>query len=230
MELGFFYVSIVPFLSAIVLKAGPAMLEAFVSSRIRRTLLEYLLAHPQARMYLRGLAKELGLSVSPLRRELKRLEQQGLLKTYQEGNLLFYVVDHASPLFLQLKQASPLPPSSQQPTTPAPVELPQRAAPSTEVRPRPVRPAAWRWPVVVGALGFSAVLFVVLGTVAYLLITNQQLALLTKQALLAPKAQVTVVETPPQPQPTGELRGSRWRLVPGGVGSGFGVGGGEDSY
>jgi len=81
------------------------VLETLVSSRIRRTLFEHLLTHPTDRFYLRGLAKELGLSVSPLRRELKRLEQAGMLKAVQEGNMLFYIVDSGSPAFLQLMQA-----------------------------------------------------------------------------------------------------------------------------
>ena len=82
------------------------MLESLVSSRIRRSLFEHILAHPQERFYLRGLAKELGLSISPLRRELKRLAQTRVLNAVQEGNILFYTVDTSSPLFLQLTQAA----------------------------------------------------------------------------------------------------------------------------
>ena len=81
------------------------MLETLVSSRIRRTLYEYLLAHPHDRFYLRGLAKELSLSVSPLRRELKQLERSGMLTTAQEANVLFYTVNTTSPTFCQLRQA-----------------------------------------------------------------------------------------------------------------------------
>ena len=55
------------------------MLETLISSRIRRALFEYILTHPSERFYLRGLAKSLGLSVSPLRREIKRLEHSGML-------------------------------------------------------------------------------------------------------------------------------------------------------
>src|SRR3989338_5932486 len=80
------------------------MLEALVSSRIRRTLLEYLVTHPHDRFYLRGLAKDLGLSISPLRRELKRLEQSGMLTAYDEGNMRFYTVHVNSPAFQELRQ------------------------------------------------------------------------------------------------------------------------------
>ncbi len=82
------------------------MLETLVPSRIRRTLLEYILAYPDQRFYLRGLAKELNLSVSPVRRELKRLEELGMLAAHEEGNLRVYVVNQRCPLFLQLKQAA----------------------------------------------------------------------------------------------------------------------------
>ena len=82
------------------------MLETLVPSRIRRTLLEHILAHPDQHFYLRGLAKELTLSISPLRRELKRLEELGMLAAHEEGNLRLYVVNQHCPLFLQLKQAA----------------------------------------------------------------------------------------------------------------------------
>ena len=88
------------------------MLEALISSRIRRTLFEYLLAHPTDRFYLRGLAKDLSLSVSPLRRELKRLEHSGMLKAVQEGNMLFYTVDTNSPTFLELARVTLTVPSA----------------------------------------------------------------------------------------------------------------------
>lgn len=81
------------------------MLETFVPSRIRRVLLEHLLAHPEGRFYLRGLAKELDLPISPLRRELIRLEQLGVLKATQEANVRFYVVDQTAPNFASLKPA-----------------------------------------------------------------------------------------------------------------------------
>lgn len=81
------------------------MLETLVSSRIRRSLLGHLLAYPSGRFYLSGLARELGLTISPLRRELKRFECVGLLKSSKEANTLFYTVDQASPAFRQLSQA-----------------------------------------------------------------------------------------------------------------------------
>ncbi|MDP3723294.1 MAG: winged helix-turn-helix domain-containing protein [Candidatus Omnitrophota bacterium] len=82
------------------------MLEPLVSSKVRRKVLEHLLAHPERRFYLRGLARELGLTVSPVHRELKRLERFGVLKTFHEANVCFYVTDETCPL---LAQWSPTP-------------------------------------------------------------------------------------------------------------------------
>ncbi len=101
----FLFAHLVLLLSLNVHKEGTTVLENLVSSRIRRTLLEHVLQHPQDRFYLRGLAKELSLSITPLRRELKRLEQAGVLQAIPEGNMLFYTVNTASPVFTQLQRA-----------------------------------------------------------------------------------------------------------------------------
>lgn len=82
------------------------MINSLVSSRIRRTLFGHIVSRPGSRFYLRGIAKELNLTISPLRRELLKLEQLGVLKTSEEGNLRFYQVDQTHPVFLQLKQAA----------------------------------------------------------------------------------------------------------------------------
>ena len=79
------------------------MFESLISSRIRRSLLEHIVSRPDDRFYLRGLSKELGLSVSPLRRELKRLEHSGMLKAIPEGNMVFYEADKTSAAFLELQ-------------------------------------------------------------------------------------------------------------------------------
>jgi hypothetical protein len=85
------------------------MFEAVVSSRIRRALLSHLLTHTHQPFYLRGLAKELGLSVSPLRRELKRLEQSGILRSFREANLVYYVATTDSSAFQELARAAEAP-------------------------------------------------------------------------------------------------------------------------
>ena len=194
------------------------MLETLVPSRIRRTLLEHILTHPDDRFYLRGLAKELSLTVSPVRRELKRLEQLGVLKTYQEANVRFYVVNQAAPLFIQLKQAA------QQPD--ALVSSTVLSHPKIERIQRALRPRLSR-PVVLSALSLSLVGLLVVAGAVYLAMTNQRLLALTKQAVSTPRSHVTVVK--PEPSASGQMRSSRWRLMPGTLG-GFSPSAGDEAY
>lgn len=185
-------------------------LGSLISSRIRRALLEHLLAHPAERFYLRGLAKTLNLSVSPTRRELLHLEEAGLLKAYDEANVRFYVVDRTSPLFLQLTAALR--------SSPAPVETPYAPpiTPQVEVA-RPAAPS-FSWKPAMEGVALSLIVAGVLAGVAYVAYTNQRLLLVTKRTMLMPKTQVTVVESPQAQPASGAMRGSRWQLVPGGMG------------
>ena len=195
------------------------MLETLISSRIRRTLLEHLLAHPEQRGYLRGLAKELNLPVSPLRRELKRLEALGLLKASQEANILFYHVDRTSPLFFQLTAAlrSPSAALENRCQTPSPDAIgAEGLAPVSGVR--HLRYLTPSWKLAMEGAALSLIVAGVLSGVAYLAYTNQRLLLVTKQAVLTPKTQVTVVESPSASTASGTMRGTHWQLVPGGLG------------
>ena len=197
------------------------MLETLISSRIRRTLLEYILAHPTERFYLRGIAKSLALSVSPLRRELKRLEQSGVLHAVPEGNMLFYEVDTSSPTFLQLKHANERPEAPSE----APVVIPVGvvAAP---------RPSSWQGPlpgpVLAGAAAVGLTLVLLIAGLVYLNMTQERLVTQTSRALAVNKPEVTVV-VPDGGTASGVMRGSRWQILPGGFG-GFSSGASKESY
>lgn len=186
-------------------------LEPLISSRIRRTLLEHLLAHPAERFYLRGLAKELNLSISPTRRELKRLEAHGLLKASQEANILFYHVDRTSPVFLQLTAALRSPSATTQEVS----DTFRAGQDPVKCQTLPVR-RAFSWKLAMEGAALSLIVAGVLAGVAYLAYTNQRLLLVTKQAVLTPKTQVTVVESPTASTASGTMRGTRWQLIPGG--------------
>ncbi len=204
------------------------MLETLVSSRVRRTLYEYLLTHPADRFYLRGLAKELSLSVSPLRRELQRLEHLGVLKAYEEANVRFYVIDQTHPQFVQLKQAVASPSTSPAPAVLQPsvpfISSTVLSAPKIERIRRALRPA-FPWPAVVGLMGVTVLVGMVVVMMTYLTVTNQHLTVLTKETMSTPRTQVTVVKT--EPKASGEMHSSRWRLMPGAMG-GFSTGSGEE--
>ena len=188
------------------------MLESLVPSRIRRTLLEYLLLHPDGRFYLRGLAKELNLPISPLRRELLRLEQLGVLSAYEEANARFYTINQSHPQFVQLKQAAMV-------AAPAGVAMnPMSAAssaPSLLTQPEPIvaattlshqkveriqRALASRspWRRTMAIVSFSALMVAVFGVSLYLVIHDSS----TTRLMPA----------------SGEMRSTRWRLVPGHMG------------
>src|SRR3989338_4742058 len=228
------------------------MLEALVSSRIRRTLLEYLVTHPNDRFYLRGLAKDLGLSISPLRRELKRLEQSGMLTAYDEGNMRFYTVNVNSPAFQELRQVGlPAPRSVQSPVArqaglprdvePAAPKVPAQPVVSMAPAAEPIlvgtisasgsRQARHRplpTPVMVGVTVVGLILMVGVATAAYLLTTNRQLASSVERALSKAASPVAVVTG--EASNAGVMRGARWQIVPGGFG-GFSAGTGTgESY
>lgn len=169
------------------------MFEALVSSRIRRALLEHIVAHPEGRFYLRGLAKQLGLPITPVRRELKRLEQLGVLAGYHEANIRFYTVNQHSPAFAELKPLAAASPPAPQPIAglaPAPV------LPSTPQR-RPVPRAA---------LGLCAAALVIGISMFFILRTSNFEP--------AEHAEMRAV----QPRTSGEMRSLRWRLLPGPMG------------
>ena len=220
------------------------MLETFVPSRVRRALFEHLLTHPDERFYLRGLAKQLGLSISPLRRELKRLERSGMLRAVQEGNMLFYIVDPASPDFVQLKQVgqqAEAPSEARLEASEPPAPLPtahagqagSRQAILVGIVPADRRMAAWRSPLsgpaLAGAAGAGVALLLLIAGLLYVSVTQQRLASQASRALATRRAEVTVV-VPQVPSSSGAMRGSRWQIVPGGFG-GFSSGSSSgDSY
>lgn len=182
------------------------MLEPLVSSRIRRTLLEFLANDPTERFYLRGLAKHLALPITPLRRELKRLEAAGMLHGSDEGNIRFYTVDTASPAFRQLRQmvagaAAPVAPSA------LAASLPMASAAVAVAR--PARRAGLF--VVVTAAGLLVLL-----TAAALTYTAMTGERVMRQISRLNARPVTAVAAPASA--AGTMRGQHWQIVPGGFG------------
>ncbi len=188
------------------------MFEPLISSRIRRSLVDYLLVHPHDRFYLRGLAKELSLSVSPLRRELKRLHQAGLLGSFQEANILYYTVNINSPLFHQLQQA-----------------VSPQLAPGKSAGPVVSEPVAASAPIKRGLfrLALPAVL------VASLLIVSAAVISVRGHRLLSGLNSVLSFRRQPiaaVSSSSGTMRGSRWQVVPGSMGGAFSAAGNPETY
>jgi predicted nucleotidyltransferase len=81
------------------------MLEAlFISkSKIRQDLLILFFTDPSKSYYLRELQRMLGHSAGSIRRELLKFQKDSLFVTQKVGNLLYYRLNTAHPLFEELK-------------------------------------------------------------------------------------------------------------------------------
>lgn len=211
------------------------MLESIVSSRVRRTLFEYILTHPNNRFYLRGLAKNLDLSISPLRRELKRLEKSGLLHSEQEANILFYTVKTDSTLFHQLNLAAAQPavlpsvpnqPSELQPSFEASQSVNTVVSSAVnfhEVTASPADLVSWQQ-VLKGPIGLATgvvgmlLAFIISGLI-YMSVSSQTSTSDTAKGYkIQEKETVVTVIASPTPSSAGVMQGERWKIVPGGFG------------
>ena len=72
-------------------------------SRIRQDLLALFFTNPSQKYYLRELERLLRYSAGSIRRELLRFQKDNLFNTNRVGNLLFYSINTAHPLFKELK-------------------------------------------------------------------------------------------------------------------------------
>ena len=66
------------------------MIEKIITSKTRVKILKLFLTHIDDRYYLRELERLLNESLSPLRRQLIKLEKMGILMTEEEANLKYY--------------------------------------------------------------------------------------------------------------------------------------------
>ena len=72
-------------------------------SKLRQHLLSLYFTNPEKRFYLRELERILNFSVANIRRELVKLEKADLFLTENKGNLVYYYLNQAFPLFSELK-------------------------------------------------------------------------------------------------------------------------------
>ena len=198
------------------------MLETLVPSKVRRALFEQLLTHPTERVYLRGLAKSLSVSVTPLRRELKRLEESGVLRAVEEGHIRFYELVPDAPMFQQLQRAvsmstslAPQPPVIQTEPAGVPAKAPSSVAATQALGSASTAEglALLRRPLLIGAMLLALGLALVAAGLWQVWRVEQRLV--TAPAIVLPGARPAGVTAPP----AGSLmHGARWRLLPGGFG------------
>lgn len=211
-----------------------------IASKTRVRLLEYLFTHPAEKVYLRGLERLLNEPATPIRRELQKLEEMGLLKSAFEANVKYYALDVASQAYQQLRPLIIPPPAvaaaTQQPAviqrqpaagTAGGGIIPGTAQPSVAVSPvaavstkpelEPVLISVKRrdelpsWGWAVAGLIGVAVIFTLMSAVR----TQRQLAMVQQQLQARTARPVTVQVMPPQEPVPNESRSQRWRVMPG---------------
>ena len=72
-------------------------------SKTRKELFRLYFTNPESEYYLRELERVLDVPVSMIRKELTRLEQEGVFLSRKRGNLLYYSINKSYPLFTELK-------------------------------------------------------------------------------------------------------------------------------
>ena len=79
-----------------------ANLEALFSSAARVDILRLFLLNPERQYYQREIERETGQPIRAVQREVKRLEEIGLLTRSTEGNRVFYCLNPEFPLLAEL--------------------------------------------------------------------------------------------------------------------------------
>ena len=74
-----------------------------IASKTRIKLLIRFFFNPEARSYLRELAKEFNVSTNSVREELNQLTKTRLLKSEKNGRQVYYSADTGHPLFPEIK-------------------------------------------------------------------------------------------------------------------------------
>lgn len=78
------------------------MLEKLLKSKTRVKLLTLFLLNPETEMYVREIARRTDENTNAIRRELKNLEEIGLLSSARKGNLRYYTVNKNQPIYTEL--------------------------------------------------------------------------------------------------------------------------------
>lgn len=78
------------------------MLEKLFTSKTRVKLLTLFLLNPGTELYVREIARRTNENTNSVRRELKNLEEIGLLTSARKGNLKYYTVNKSMPIYAEL--------------------------------------------------------------------------------------------------------------------------------
>lgn len=72
-------------------------------SKTRKAIFKLYFTNPETEHYLRELERALKIPVSMIRKELVRLEEEGVFASHKKGNLAYYHINKSYPLFAELK-------------------------------------------------------------------------------------------------------------------------------
>jgi DNA-binding transcriptional ArsR family regulator len=123
-------------------------LEVLFSSAARVQVLQLFLMHPESQFYQREIERETGQPIRAVQREVKRLEEIGLLTRSTEGNRVFYQLNPEFPLVAELtnlfRAATGAEPASTSPQLPPEPSTVSQPFPWIETLPVPPLPPSLR--------------------------------------------------------------------------------------
>jgi hypothetical protein len=71
--------------------------------KARRAVLSLLYGRPDIAFYLREIVRDTGVGVGPVQRELKQLNDAGIIQRTAHGRQVYYQANHTSPFFPEIK-------------------------------------------------------------------------------------------------------------------------------
>jgi len=80
-----------------------SLLGSLLLGKTRLSILSLLFSQPERRLYLRQIIRLAGAGQGAVQRELARLVRAGVLTRTREGNLAYYQVNRAVPVFEELR-------------------------------------------------------------------------------------------------------------------------------
>ncbi len=83
--------------------ANPSILGQTLFSRNRRAVLGLLFGHPDEQFYMRQIVRISGGGVGSIQRELKQLNEAGLLRRMVRGNQVYFQASVDCPIFAEIK-------------------------------------------------------------------------------------------------------------------------------
>lgn len=78
-------------------------MKLLLTSKTRSSLLAFLFLHPDGNYYVRELASLIDEDAGNLSRELRRLETEGVVRSYMKGRVKLYSINKDYPLYSDLK-------------------------------------------------------------------------------------------------------------------------------